>query len=204
MKTSHWPHGHFGSTLCRISREIQWFLWKQISLRNKKRDPNIPVRVLTDLWWFRDINHWIRNISARSNRLSTPQGPNSFFFNGPDFRCPIFRIFYGSELFNPGGWPRKHAVGLNVAVAISHWGNTEQALQSRHLLSSNIPYPRGAYGPCYVLKVLGLDGLEPPPGDQNPNPTLPNPNQSKPKQTKSKRTPKVKKMHFTKVTGPEV
>ena len=67
-------------TLRRISGKMRWFLWKPISPRNKKRDQNIPVHFLIDLWWFRDINHWIQDISARSNRLSTSQELKSDFF----------------------------------------------------------------------------------------------------------------------------
>ena len=79
-------------TLCRISLKMERFLRKPISRRSKKRNQKIPVLLITDLWWFRDNNHWIRNISARSNRLSTSQGQNPTFFNGSDFRCPIFLI----------------------------------------------------------------------------------------------------------------
>ena len=65
--------------LCRFSMEIQWFCRKPISLGNKKRNQNIPAHLLPDLWWFRDINHWIRDISTRAYRLSKSQGQNPTF-----------------------------------------------------------------------------------------------------------------------------
>lgn len=53
----------------------------------------IPAIILTDLQQLLDINHWIRNISTRSNRLPTSQGRKINLFNGSDSRFPDFSNF---------------------------------------------------------------------------------------------------------------